>query len=112
MAEHTDNNEYRRDRRPSMERHLQTFLIAVAVGLVAWFGNKVTTLGETTIQTKTSVENTAQQVRDLKADITGVRDQLREFYLRSEAERVHGEITAWLRRNDQRLLDLEREIKP
>lgn len=102
-------NDEIRDRRPSMERHLQTFFLAVSVGLLGWGGNKITTLSETSIRTRAAVENSSAQLLDMKDDITSVRDQLRDFYLRSEAERVHSELAAELRRHDKRLLDLERQ---
>lgn len=102
-------NDAIRDRRSSMERHLQTFLLAVSVGLVGWGGNKITTLSEASIRTRAAVESSSAQLRDLKDDMSGVRDQLRDFYLRSEAERVHSELAAELRRHDKRLLDLERQ---
>lgn len=105
---HTDQPDDNRDRRPTMERHIQTFLISVSVLLVAWMGSKLMQVSESQIAMKATVEVTAVQMKTLNAELADLRNQMREFYLRSEAERNNADIYNWLRRHDDRLIKLER----
>lgn len=113
MTDHIqqDKNE-KRDRRPTMERHIQTFLLALVVALICWVGDRLITVSDTQIAMKASVEVAGDKVAALNKDVADLRGQLREFYLRSEAERTNDDIYGWLRRHDERLIKLEREVRP
>lgn len=93
-----------------MERHLQTVLIAIVVALILWVGNKLVAVSDQQIALKAALEATSASISTLNGDIAAMRTQMREFYLRSEAERTNTDIYNWLRRNDERLIKLEREV--
>jgi len=95
---------------PVLERHIQTALLAVAIALVMWVGNKIMAISDQQIAMSTAVDHMTRGIQQVNADIASVRTDMREFYLRSEAERTNADIYSWLRRHDERLIKLEREV--
>lgn len=76
----------------AMERHMQTVLVVVVCGLLAWMGNKVTTTSE--ILSALRAENRVQisalesEIRRLEAGVARAytaADSLRELSYRDEA---------------------------
>lgn len=112
MQENPMTEEIFRDRRPALERHIQTLLLCVVMGLISWFGLKLTTVSDQQIATTVALENTVDSVKSMNKDLADLRNQLREFYLRSEAERTNNDIYNYLRRHDERLIKLERQASP
>lgn len=76
----------------AMERHLQTVLVAVVCGLLAWMGNKVTSTSETVaaLRAENRVQITAleNEIKRLEAGVARAytaADSLRELSYRDEA---------------------------
>jgi hypothetical protein len=85
-----------------MERHLQTAILSILVALLVWVGNAV-------VQSRDATTRLAEQVTQMRIDMTEMNQRFDKYLLRSEAdakfssqEIKHAEI-------DRRLDSIERE---
>lgn len=79
-----------------MERHIQTLLLTVVAGLIAWQGVTTLKLIETSTRQDERITYLVQQVGDMHAEMRRQRD---DYVTRAEFERRLGEFRAVLERS-------------
>lgn len=100
----TDNS-FSGPTRTGFERHMQTAIQIVLVGLVAW-------MGSTTQTTAVEVAELKAELRSLRREMIELKEQTRQTYTRSDAERDFGVRDRRLDDLETRMRDLERhELK-
>lgn len=102
----TDNHE--RERAVPIERHAQTIMGAVLVGLVFWVGSTLNTA-----QTQMAVLE--ERVVTLTSEVTSLRNQVAsgidDRYRRADAQRDFGRVWNHLASVDEQLDELERRLE-
>lgn len=62
-----------------MERHLQTAILTIMVGLLMWIGNAV-------IQSRDATTRLAEQVIQVRSEVTEMNSRFDKYLLRTEAD--------------------------
>lgn len=91
--------------KPILERHLQTLLLTLVAGLIAWQGMTTLELTETTARQDEKVMHLIALTEQLRQDI---RDMDSDYLPRREAEMYRSETALRLETLDQRVTRLER----
>lgn len=92
------------DHRSMLERHLQTGIQLLLVGLIAWSGVKLVTLGEHMAVLQERQINQGRQIESLRRDL---REWSNLYYSRRDAEREIGGLQNNVRDLDARVSELE-----
>lgn len=88
------------------ERHLQTGIQLLLVGLLGWAGLKLVELSENSARLQERLTYQGQQISSLSRDI---RDWSDTYYLKTSAEREIGALKAGLSNLSDRVTVLERK---
>ncbi len=92
------------DNRPMFERHLQTGIQLLLVGLIAWAGLELVALGKSTVALQERLTYQGELINDLRAEIRGWSDL---YYRKADAEREIGDIQSDIVTLEARVTDLE-----
>ncbi|WP_134016831.1 hypothetical protein [Modicisalibacter xianhensis] len=90
--------------RPIMERHLQTLLLTLVAGLIAWSGMTTMRLVETQARQDERVTHLITLTESLRNEIRGMEDR---YMSRSDAEIYRAQFSARMDGLDQRISVLE-----
>lgn len=85
------------EQRSALERHAQTVILAIIVGLMSWVGVSITQTRETMVRLEERVGALSTLVDELRRSANGA-------YTRAEADRDFGRITG-------RVDDIERRLR-
>ncbi|OBX35650.1 hypothetical protein A8U91_04724 [Halomonas elongata] len=88
----------------AFERHFQTGIQLILVGLLGWAGLKLVTLGEDNAVLRERITYQGEQIVSLRRDI---REWSNLYYRKSEADRVNKEFAQRIHALDQRVTSLE-----
>ncbi|MFW6032453.1 MAG: hypothetical protein ACOCTI_03670 [Phycisphaeraceae bacterium] len=93
--------------KPSIfERHLQTAIQIILVGLLAWAGLRLVALGENTAVLRERLVYQGSQIESLRRDL---RDWSDLYYRKSTADREISDLQDGVRHLDERITALEEE---
>jgi hypothetical protein len=91
--------------KPIMERHLQTLLLTLVAGLIAWSGMTTMKLVETQARQDERVSHLITLTESLRSEIRGMEDR---YMSRSDAELYRAQFSARMDTMDQRISVLEK----
>lgn len=94
------------ENRSMFERHLQTGIQLLLVGLIGWAGLKLVTLGEHIAVLQERQLNQGRQIENLRRDI---RDWSSLYYRKADAAREIGGIHTDILALEARIADLEND---
>lgn len=101
-----------------LERHLQTAIVMIILGVLGWVGFKVTLMAESNAVLQVQGSNLAQQIVDirteLKEDINEIKNELRtasaDRYTATEADRTHNACRSRMKLIEERMFEVERNL--
>lgn len=92
------------DNRSMLERHLQTGIQLLLVGLIGWSGLKLVALGEHIAVLQERQLNQGRQIENLRRDL---RDWSNLYYRKTDASREIGSLKGDVHRLGERVTELE-----
>ncbi len=110
MSEQEQEHRIYMDRRAStptsaMERHAQTIIGAILVGLIAWVGMSVTSSKEDIAKLQTNQENIKSALVDIKSDL---KIAVRDRFTATQAREMRSGCQDRMNKLENRLDNLER----
>ena len=97
-----------REKTTMMERHIQTFIGAIMIGLTVWIGSSVTNSRESIAELRVESNGLREKINEMRLDIKAmVTDRIS----RSEVQRLASDYEGQLDKLEKRVRDLESKLR-
>jgi predicted negative regulator of RcsB-dependent stress response len=114
-----EHHEEHHEQQPNgVERHIQTVVVMVILGVLGWVGLKVADMSESNAKLEVQATNLASQIvevrTELKEDINELKNEFRvssaDKYTATEADRTHNACRQRMKLIEERMFEAERGI--